>query len=87
MGILELIFYAPAVIFLFSGIPQTIKLLKTKKADDISVWTYGLTVLAIGIILTDAILNKNYSIAISNGVSFLITGTNLILILKYQKNV
>jgi len=85
MGILEIIFWLPAVIFLFSGIPQTVKILKTKKADDISEWTYGLTVLAVGIILVDAIIESNWSIAFSNGVSFIITGTNFCLILYFQK--
>ena len=81
---MKLLFLLPGVIFLFSGLPQTIKLIKTKRSGDIAVSTYGLTVLAIAIILIDAIVNKNWSIAWSNGVSFLLTGTNFILILKYR---
>jgi uncharacterized protein with PQ loop repeat len=86
MGFLDLIFYLPGVIFLFSGLPQTVKMLKTKRADDISEWTYGLTVFAIGIIFIDAMLHGNWSIAWSNGVSFVLTGINFFLILYYQKN-
>ena len=85
MGIIDLIFYLPGVIFLFSGIPQTVKMFRTKRADDISEWTYGLTVLAIGIIFADAVTHGNWSIAWSNGVSFLLTGMNFVLILYYQK--
>ena len=84
MIIIEALFFLPAVLFLFSGLPQTYKLLKTKKSEDISIQTYILTVIAIGIILLDAIIHKNWSIALSNGVSLAVTGTNLLLINKYK---
>ena len=82
---LNLLFVLPGFIFLFSGLPQTIQLLKTKKSCDISSWTYGLTVFAISIILLDAIMHQNWSIAWSNGVSFVLTGFNFLLVLKYKK--
>ena len=81
---MKLLFLLPGVIFLFSGLPQTIKLIKTKRSGDIAVSTYGLTVLAISIILLDAIISKNWSITFSNGVSFVLTGINLCLIIKYK---
>jgi len=85
MEFLNFIFWLPGVIFFFSGIPQTIKLIATKKSQDISSLTYGLTVFAIGIIFIDAVVHKNWSIATSNGISFSLTSLNLFLILKYQK--
>ena len=87
MGLLDVIFFIPGVIFLFSGLPQTYQLIKTKKSQDISSLTYFLTVVAIGIIFFDAIYHGNTSIAVSNGISFCLTSTNLFLILKYKKNV
>ena len=82
---MQIIFYLPAVLFLVSGFPQMIKLLKTKSSEDISVWMYLLTCLAILIIITDAYLSKNYSILVSNLASLAITGTNTFLTIKYRK--
>ena len=81
---IELIFFLPGVIFFFSGIPQTIRLLKTKRSADISALTYALTVFAISIIFIDAVVHQNWGIAFSNGVSMLLTSTNLFLIIKYK---
>lgn len=81
---IELFFLLPGVIFLFSGLPQTVKLIQTKRSGDIAITTYALTVLAISIILLDAIVSKNWSIAFSNGVSFVLTVINLCLIIKYK---
>ena len=43
-----------APILIISGLPQTIKLLKTKNSENISKITYFLTWLGIGLILTEA---------------------------------
>lgn len=82
---MKIFFYLPAVLFLISGLPQMIKLLRTKSSEDISVWMYLLTCFAIGIVVTDALLSKNYSIFVSNLTSLVITGINTFLIIKYRK--
>lgn len=82
---MQYIFYLPAVLFLVSGFPQMIKLLKTKSSEDISVWMYLLTCLAITIIIIDAYINHNNSILVSNLASLCIAGTNTILTIKYRK--
>ena len=84
--ILQYVFYLPAVLFLISGIPQTIKLLKTKSSKDISISMYILTALAISIVVLDAFLNNNTSIMVSNLASLVITLTNTFLVIKYRKN-
>ncbi len=83
---MQFIFYLPGVLFLISGFPQMLKLIKTKSSEDISVSMYVLTCVAIFIVIVDAYLNRNTSILISNIASLLITGTNTILIIKYKKN-
>ena len=83
---IDWIFYLPGIMFLVSGIPQTIKLLKTRSSGDISIWTYGLTAGAIIIILIDATLNGNKSLMFSNGLSAIITSFNFLLIVKYRRN-
>jgi MtN3 and saliva related transmembrane protein len=80
-----IIFYLPAVLFFVSGLPQMIKLVKTKSSEDISVLMYLLTCTAIVIIVIDAYLAKDMSILISNLASLAVAGTNTILVIKYKK--
>ena len=82
---MKILFYLPAILFLISGFPQMIKLLKTKSSEDISIWMYALTCIAILIIITDAYLSGNNSIMVSNLASLIITGTNTFLTIKYRK--
>jgi uncharacterized protein with PQ loop repeat len=82
---MEIFFYLPGVLFLASGLPQTIKLLKTKSSEDISVLMYLITCVAIIIVVLDAYLNRNTSILVSNLASLAITGMNTFLVIKYKK--
>ncbi len=82
---MEILFYLPAVLFLISGFPQMVKLIKTKSSEDISVSMYLITCAAIIIVVIDAYMNKNTSIFVSNLASLAITGTNTFLVIKYKK--
>jgi uncharacterized protein with PQ loop repeat len=82
---MQIIFYLPAALFLISGFPQMVKLLKTKSSKDISIWMYLLTCIGIGIVVVDAYMSRNNSIFISNLASLIITGTNTFLIIRYRK--
>ena len=75
--------YIAGALFLASGLPQTIKLLKTKKSDDISVWMYLLTGTGIIFILIDA----RGGVFFSNLVSLILLTVNLGLIVKYKKGI
>ncbi len=68
-------------ILFLSGLPQTLKLLKTKSSQDISLITYCLTSVGIGLILTDA----SGGVFWSNLTSFLMVNTNLILAIYYRR--
>jgi len=82
---MQYIFYLPAALFLISGLPQMLKLLQTKSSEDISVLMYLITCLAILIVVTDAYINQNTSIMVSNLASLAITGINTFLVIKYKK--
>jgi len=82
---MQWIFYLPAILFFISGVPQMIKLLKTKSSEDISISMYLITCLAIIIVVVDAYLNRNTSILVSNLASLLISVINTGLIIKYKR--
>lgn len=74
--------YVAGVLFLISGLPQTIKLLKRKRSDDISVWMYLITAVGIGMILLEA----EGSVFWGNLASLAILSVNIGLIIYYRKN-
>jgi uncharacterized protein with PQ loop repeat len=78
--------YLPGALFIVSGLPQAIKLLRTRDSKGISVWMYILTIIASGIIVFDSFNNELWGVAISNIASEIITGLNLFLIVKYRNN-
>lgn len=82
---MNILFYLPAVLFLISGLPQMVRLIKTKSSEDISISMYLITDLAIAIIVIDAALSQNYSILVSNAVSLVLTSINTFLTIKYRK--
>jgi len=82
---MEYIFYLPAILFFVSGIPQIIKLIKTKSSDDISATMYLLTCTAIAIVVVDAFVHHNMSIFVSNSASLIMCGTTTFLTIKYKK--
>jgi len=82
---MSIIFYLPAVLFLISGLPQMLKLLKTKSSEDISVSMYLLTCLGILIVVINAYIDQSYGILVSNLTSLVLTGTNTFLVIRYKK--
>jgi uncharacterized protein with PQ loop repeat len=78
----EIMIYLAPLLFIISGLPQTIKLITTKTSFDISLWTYILTWIAIFLILTEA----SGSVWIANFASIFITTINILLIIYYRQN-
>jgi len=79
-----MIFYLPSIIFLISGIPQTIKLYSTKSSKDISLTTYILTLTAVIILCVDAYIHNNPTLLLSNLTSLFFLTINTTLIIKYR---
>jgi uncharacterized protein with PQ loop repeat len=81
---IEYLYYLSAPLLLFSGIPQTFRLLQTKKSSDISLATYACTWLAVMILLLNSIQVGASPLIWSNGVSLFTLTLNLFLIIKYR---
>jgi len=84
---MQYIFYLPAILFLISGIPQIIKLIKTKSSNDISISMYLLTWIAVGIVVVDTFLHHDFGSSISNFVSLVTMSITIFLVIKYKKKV
>lgn len=70
-----------AAFITFANFPQTIKLIKSQKARDISALTYILLVCGNGAWLAYGILKDDFPIIIGNSISLLLCAT--ILVLKF----
>ena len=76
------------IFLIFSGVPQLIKLFKTKSGDDISLMTYILTLIAVIILLINSVDTGNITLIVSNTVScfFLVLNSALIILYRFEKN-
>ena len=81
---MQWIFYLPGILFIISGIPQMLKILKTKSSKDISISMYLITLVAIFIVVIDTYFNRNISILFSNLASLCIVSLNTFLTIKYR---
>ena len=82
---MQYIFYLPGVLFLISGIPQIIKLLHTKSSNDISIWMYILTWIAVGIVVIDTYMHHDIGSMVSNFVSLCTLSVTTFLVIKYRQ--
>ncbi len=81
---MEILFYLSAPLLLLSGIPQTLKLLRTKRSHDISIATYAMTWLAVSILFVDSVMVLSQSLALANFTSLVTVSVNLYLIIYYR---
>ncbi len=81
----NIFFMLATPLMLISGIPQIIKLLKTKNSQGISVAMYLITWLAVFIMLVKSLTIKDNSLILCNGISMIMLTINITLILKYKK--
>jgi MtN3 and saliva related transmembrane protein len=68
-----------------SSIPQLIKLIKEKKAEDISLIMFIVLLTGLGLWVFYGFLKKDWIPICSNAFSFLINLSVLVLALKYKK--
>jgi MtN3 and saliva related transmembrane protein len=78
IGLLAGIFTTIAVV------PQIIKSWKTKKVVDVSPLMYSILVIGVGLWVVYGILKMDYPIIITNGISFLLNLSMLILMIFYK---
>jgi len=84
---MEIIFYLPGILFLISGVPQIVKLIRTKSSEDISIWMYILTMVGVVLMVVDNYLHQDFGAMISNSVSLITLVITTFLVIKYRKKV
>ena len=67
-----------------SMLPQLIKILKDKKADDISFLMLGILAAGLGLWVVYGLMQTDYIIVISNGFSFLVAVLIIICSIRYK---
>jgi len=76
--------YISGILMLISGLPQIIKLVKTKNSADISLLSYFITIIAVSFMLYESIYSANMRLIFANGISIIIMTVIVILILVYK---
>jgi len=74
-----------SVLTAVSAIPQVIKLIKEKKAEDVSLLMFFVLLAGLGLWIYYGFLKEDWILICSNSFSFLINLTVVILTLKYKK--
>jgi MtN3 and saliva related transmembrane protein len=68
-----------------ASVPQLLKLVKEKKADDISKWMYCVLLAGLVLWVLYGVLKMDWILIVSNSFSFLLNLTVLILTLIFKK--
>jgi len=79
-----MIYYLATPLLILSALPQTIKLIKTKSSQDISIIMYLMTLAGVLLIFIRAVQIGDWSIILGNGGSLLFLILNTLLIIKYR---
>ena len=67
-----------------SMLPQLVKLIKSKKADDISYAMLGILMAGLALWVVYGVMKEDYIIIVSNGFSLLVAAAILIFSVKYK---
>lgn len=84
MDYIQFIGIIAAILTTVSFLPQAIKAIKTKDTKGISLSMYCIFFLGVTLWLIYGILVNNLPIILANSVTFILSGTILILKLKYK---
>lgn len=79
LGIIAGVFTTIAVL------PQVFKVIKTKSAQDISIWMFVCLLIGVGSWTVYGILKNDWPIIITNGLSVLFNGIMVYIKLKFSK--
>lgn len=84
MDLITLVGIAASISTAVSSLPQLVKLLKEKKAENVSLVMFAVLVLGLGVWVWYGILKKDWIIIIANGFSCLINLITFILSIRYK---
>ena len=84
MEITQITGIAAGVITGFSMVPQLVKVIREKKADDVSPWMLIILICGLALWVTYGIMKKDWPIIITNAFSCLMNITVLVLRFYYK---
>ena len=82
----EIVGLAAGICTSISLLPQLIKLIKNKKAEDISLFYLVVLFIGLGMWIWYGVLRKDIPILVTNGFSLVINGIVIVLGIKYKKS-
>lgn len=82
---IEIIGLAAGICTSLSLLPQLIKLLKNKKAEDISLFYLGILFVGLGLWIWYGVLREDLPIMLTNGFSLLVNGFVIVLGVRYKR--
>lgn len=82
----KIIGIAASLLTATAAIPQLVKLVKEKKAEDVSVVMFLVLLAGLGLWAYYGFLKEDFILIVSNSFSFLLNLTVLILTLKYKSS-
>lgn len=85
MNLVTIVGISASVLTSISSIPQLLKLIKEKKAEDISLKMFLVLLTGLGLWVYYGFLKMDWILICSNAFSFLINLSVLILALKYKE--
>ena len=80
----QIIGFIAGILTTVAVLPQLIKSWKTKKVMDISPFMFVLLLGGIGLWVVYGIIKNDYPIILTNGISFLLNSSMLLLMLLYK---
>ena len=84
MNIISIVGVIASICTAVSMVPQLIKLIKEKKADDISIFMLLVLFIGVGCWVAYGILKKDWIIIISNSFSFIVNMLLTLLTIKFK---
>ena len=85
MNIISIVGVIASICTAVSMVPQLIKLIKEKKANDISIFMLLVLFIGVGCWVAYGILKKDWIIIISNSFSFIVNIVLTILTIKFKE--
>ena len=82
----EIVGLAAGICTSTSLLPQLVKLIKHKKAEDISIFYLLILFVGLGLWIWYGILREDIPILVTNGFSLVLNGIIIVLGVKYKRN-
>jgi len=67
-------------------LPQIVKAIKTRRVEDVSIFMFAILCLGVGLWTVYGVIKDDLPIIITNGISFILNGIMLVIILNQPKD-